>query len=66
MKYEDNDVRELWIYKFVDNPGPEKVHTFKYADGMISHAKLLKVPTFYDESDDIKASDYLFWVKNGN
>lgn len=66
MTYLNNDVRELNIFHFTGEPRKEKVHTFKYNDGMISHCRLLKVPSFYSEEEGIPANDYLFWVKNGN
>ena len=63
LEYKDNDIRELSIYNLdplSDKQPMERVNRFVKADGMISHARLLRMVDSSHRNDQ-----HLFWVKNG-
>ena len=55
MTYLENDIRQLNIFDFDENK-IDMVHQFSKKDGMISHAKFLKLTN--------SKGGFLFWIKN--
>lgn len=69
LQYMDNDVRELYLYNTdlmsgkepEDQSRLEKINRFVKADGMISHARLMKMTDLTNRNEL-----YIYWVKNGS